>query len=159
EIGRDQVVHCRVGVGDVAGELLHLEPTGAERKRLRLVVSRLQLSLGVVDRSAVESRRGARLEPGELTSQTRKRRPWTRGGPLPCPATGRFGFARVHQRLQEGAGRKDHRLCPVQRSATYRYPDDSLRGARTAVPGWFDHEVFHHFLPEREVLLRLDNPF
>ena len=63
EVRQDQLVDGRVGVGDVAGNLLAVEPLGEKRERLGHVVAGVELGLGVVDRPAVEPRGRARLEP------------------------------------------------------------------------------------------------
>ena len=55
----------RIGLGDVADDLRRGYAVGQERERHRRVVAGLNVEPGIVDRIAVESRRGAGLQPAE----------------------------------------------------------------------------------------------
>ena len=108
QIGADQLVHRLVRVGDVTRQLLDAEFIGEKGKGLRLVVAGLQFQLAVVDGAAVEAGRSARFEAREAEAQPGERGADAAGGTFASPAAGGFRFARVHQRLQEGAGGDHH---------------------------------------------------
>ena len=66
EVGPDQVVDRRVGVGDMAVELGLGDRVGEERERDRVGIPGLRLQPGEIDRAAVQARRRAGLEALEL---------------------------------------------------------------------------------------------
>ena len=69
EVGADQVVDRRIGVGDMAVELGLGDRIGEEREGDRVGIARLGLEPREIDRAAVEPRRRAGLEPLELKSE------------------------------------------------------------------------------------------
>ena len=113
-----------VGIGNPAGQLLDLKldrsgtRTAGERRRptaLRTVE---------IDGAAVDARRGAGLEAIDLKPQSSQAPLIPCGGPFAGAAAGRLGFARMHQGLQEGAGRQNHGDVLDTRRRRGRGPDD-----------------------------------
>ena len=68
----NDLVRPRVGVREMARDLVLFDPLGAKRKRRRRIVARLNLEFGVVDTAAVQARAGAGLEPPDTETELRE---------------------------------------------------------------------------------------
>src|SRR5205823_542990 len=82
-------------------------------ERPRLIIARLRFELGEIDGAPVEPARRAGLEASELEATLAQPVAEGFGGLIPGPPTARLRLAGVHQRLEEGAGRKDDRSRAV----------------------------------------------
>ena len=69
QVGPDDVVNGRIGVRDVAIELVLGDPIGEERERHRVGIAGLRLQPLEIDGASVEPRRRAGLEPPELEAE------------------------------------------------------------------------------------------
>ena len=151
EICPDQFVDVFIGIGDPAGKLLALQPVSQKGKGLRALVTGLEFGLGPIDRAAVESGRRTRFESVEAKPQPLQGAADSSGRPLPCPATGGLGLARVHDCLKEGTGRQDHSRCQVISATPNSYAANSLAGRRR-----LNQQVFDNFLAEIHIRVGLD---
>ena len=68
----NDLVRPRVGVGEMARDLVLSDPLGTKRKRRRRIVARLTLEFGVVDTAAVQARAGAGLKPPDTETELRE---------------------------------------------------------------------------------------
>ncbi len=158
EIGADQLVHGRVGVGDPAWELVDLQAVGEKRKRLGLRIAGLHLRLRVVDGASVEPCGRAGLEPLDAHPQAHQRGAESSGGPLPCTPSFDLGVPSVHDCLQEGTCGQDDRRRFVRGAALYA--DSQHTGLHAAAfRPHLRHEVFHRLLAQRHIVLPLHTVF
>ena len=108
QVGADQVVPGRRGVGDVAHDLRLRDSFGQGRERLRRVVARLDLEAGVIDGPAVQARRRPGLQPAQAEADLLEPARQAERGRL-ADAPGRHGLlADVDHAAQEGAGGEHH---------------------------------------------------
>lgn len=146
EVGSDQFVRAFVGVSDMTGELFDVQSTGEERERLRWVVSRLQLGLGIVDRRAVQPWRRAGLESSGFESEFLEGAADALSGAFSGSSSRDLLFTCMHDGGQEGAGREDDAASPIA-NVTPRCDSNAASFLVMA----FDEESFDDFLAKSEV--------
>ncbi len=117
---------------DVARQLLNFELIGEKRKRLGRIVAGLQLEGAIVDRAAVESRWRAGFETSEAEAEAIGCAADSSRGPFARAATGRYGLAGVHERLQECASRENNRTAMINGVASDANASDARRGSGRA---------------------------
>ncbi len=149
KVGSDHIVHCSIGVGDVAVELRLRQSLREEREGHRLGVSRLWLQAAEVDRPPVQPRWRAGLESQQLESQAAQALRKPDRSPLAAATTGRLHLAGVHQCLKKRACREHDGPGVIPRIATANHPGD---------PPVLDPDRVNHFLPERKPRLAFDCP-
>src|SRR5262249_17497449 len=140
----DDGVDGRISKSNMAVELGFVDAFSQERKRDRHRITRLPLESAKIDRPTIDPRRRTSLEPPKLKTKRAQALRQTYGGDVTAPATGRFGFASMHETLQKGPGGHDQRDRPIMAAATAM---DTHRSPR------FDLDRLHHFLTERQTVL------
>jgi hypothetical protein len=153
EIRADEIVYSFICVSGVTRELLELEPIGHERKRLWLVVARLQLHTVVIDRTTIQAGRRSGLESHEPDTSSLERCANAAGSAFAAATARRLGFARVHKRLEERARGKDDGAGSIHGVAAHFDADNSRAAARL-----FYEQIFDDFLPQGEIGLLFNNP-
>ena len=73
EVFADDLVGFARGIGQIADRLIAGRPVGVERERDDLLLALLHLETGKVDRTAVDARRGAGLEPLQAQAEPAQR--------------------------------------------------------------------------------------
>ena len=92
------------GVGDVAGDLWRRDRVGEERERLRRVVAALLLEAAPIDGAAVESGRGAGLQPAHAKAEPVKPGRKPKGRCLADTSGPDLALADMNQPVEKGAG-------------------------------------------------------
>ena len=62
KVGLDQFMHIRIGISNPARQLLQLQLVRHKRKRLGVVIARLDFGFAVVDRATIKTRRSTSFE-------------------------------------------------------------------------------------------------
>src|SRR4051812_22591074 len=101
QIRADQVMYPLVRVSDVARQLLNIEPIGQKRKRNWFVVARLELESLVIDRAAVQPRRGTGFKPCEAKTEAHECGANSASRTFSGSSAWRLGFASVHEGLEK----------------------------------------------------------
>src|ERR1019366_6359265 len=141
----DYFVGARVGERQMAGKLWLHDPLGAERKRRRRLVARLDLQRRVVDRARVEARAGAGLQAADSKAQIREMVAETHRGEIAGAARGIILQPDMDEALEERAGREDdgprfedladlrldaaHRAIRDEQALDARLPDLQIGGS------------------------------
>ena len=150
QVVADHLVRSGVRVGDPAGNLRQRRLGGLVGERARRVVAGLDLQRVIVDGAAIDSRRGARLEPADLEAELHQ----PLGGPFRRGLAGAAGavgvVADVDLAAQEGAGCQDDAATAVTHAA---FGDDP--GGATG----FHHQLLHRPLADVEIGLALAGVF
>ena len=153
QIRSNQVMHGLIRMGDPTRKLADLQTIGQERKRLGIVIARLEFQLRVIDGSSVEPGGGSRLEPLDPNPFADEGGGDARRGPLACPPAGGLRLACVHHRLQEGSGGQDHGIGLIGGSASHLDATDPRTAIRT-LNGGPRHQIVDSFLPQTEIFLQ-----
>lgn len=157
QVRSNQIMHTFVGVRDVARHLGQADCIVEIAERLRVIVAGLLLQSRVIDRASVEPWRRPGFEAIQRETHSVQRAAQSRRGSFSRASSGGLRFASVHDRLQERAGRQDHRRRVIDRVPANSHPDDSLIGqAVLSVGDRFCDQVLDGFLPQVKVGLGLD---
>ena len=149
DIGGDDVMGRRAGIGDVAGDLRRRNPVGQGRERHRRIVAGLDFERRPVDGFAVEPRRRAGLEPPERETAGAEGFRQTAGRRLADPPGRNLLLADMDKPVekrtggQHDAGRADDR--PVRE----HHPGDMAAAAARC----FDHQILHPAGADSEIRL------
>ncbi len=152
EVLPDQIVHSRSRVCQPARHLRLDDFVGHKRERNRIVVAGLNLGFRIVDRPSVESSRRSGLEALDFEAEPQQGLANTARSSFPGPPAGGFGFAGVHDGLEECAGGQNHRRSKVLR-ATFDCDaaNDNFAG------DLFGEEIVNCFLAKLDIRLGLDH--
>ena len=145
EVGPDDVVHRLVRVGDVAIEKRLRDPLRGEAEWPWIRVAELFLALREVDGSAIEATGRPSLETSQLKAERRQAVAERLGRLIAGPAAAGLRLAGVHDRLEERAGRQNHRRCAIERVAAGPDADDPARFV-------LEDDRLDGFLSQREVI-------
>ncbi len=150
EVVADGLVDVVVGFGQPAVKLLDVEFVVEVGKGLRVVVAGLNGADRVVDGAAVDAGGSAGFEAGEFEAKFAEGIGESAGGAFTGTSASGFGFAGVHDGLEEGAcGDNDGFGAIDGGSANLDAGDGSV----------FDEESFGHLLFEVEIVGLFDNVF
>src|SRR5258708_993369 len=101
-------VRQRVGVSEMAPDLFLLDPSSAEGKGWRRIISGLKLQLGIVDTAAVQARAGAGLKPPDTETELRQMVAQAHRGEIARAPSPIILEPNMDQAFEERAGSQNH---------------------------------------------------